>query len=960
MKKSAGIIIKIFFGIVLLILVILFTFPIIFKKQIKTKVEQTINSSVNATVKFEDYKLGFFRNFPNLSFSLSNVSVVGVTKFQNDTLAAFRSLDLVFNLASLFKKSGYEVKSVLVDRAVINAIVRKEGKANWDVMKDTTTAPTTVEPKSSSAIKILLKKVSVINSSLSYVDESASMQVYLKDVNFSLTGDMTMSQTDLQMSFKAGEFTFIMDGTRYLNKAVLDSKIDMLADLDKSKFTFRENYFTLNDLRLNFSGTIAMPGKDIETDIKFGSPQTSFKTLLSMIPAIYMKDYKDLKAEGEFTLSGSAKGIYSDADSTLPDVTLAISATNGLISYPALPEKIKNINIKSDIFVNGKNLDKTIVNVDLFHMELAGSPFDMTLNLKTPISDPDFKGSMVGKLDLTALSKAVPMDSMSLSGIIDMSVKMAGKMSMIEKAQYDKFSASGTMGIKNMEVAMTGYPTVKINEAEFEFTPAYATMSNTSMNVGGKSDFALSGRIENYIPYMFSKKTIKGNLSMRSKLVDVSEIMSKMTPAAPEATTAEKDTASHSSTSGTNASAAKPETLTLIKVPKDIDFDFDALIDEFHYDNIKAQNVKGHVIVRNGVLSIREAGMNILNGTIAMNADYDTRDTLKPVMKADFDMKNIGVKDAFNTFNTVKKLAPAAKGIDGKINVKMNYVSLLGHDMMPVINSINGSGVIKSDEITLLESKTFDQMKDVLKLGNVSNKFKDVNISFRIADGRVFVSPFDVKTGNIKMNIGGDQGLDQTLNYIVKTEIPRSDLGGSVNSLIDNLSAAANSFGIKYKPADILKVNVKVTGTFTKPVVAPYFGKGTAESSGGAKAAVQETVKETIDNSVDKAKEKAKAEAEAQGDQLIKEAEARGQQIKDEAAKAADNIRKEADSQAQKLIDDASTKSQLQKMAVQKAADSLRKNADKKATQLVQEADVQSNKLVEEAKAKKADLVNKI
>jgi hypothetical protein len=459
---------------------------------------------------------------------------------------------------------------------------------------------------------------------------------------------------------------------------------------------------------------------------------------------------------------------------------------------------------------------------------------------------------------------------------------------------------------------------------------------------------------------MFSNKTIKGNLSMRSKNVDVSEIMSKMASATtPPTTTAVKDTVSHSKNSSATP-ASNPGSLTLIKIPKNIDFDFDALIDEFHYDNINAQNVKGHVIVHNGVLSIREAGMNILNGTIAMNADYDTRDTLKPVMKADFDMQNIGVKDAFNTFNTVKKLAPAARGIDGKISAKLNYVSLLGHDMMPVTNSINGSGVIKSNEITLLESKTFDQMKDVLKLGNVSNKFKDVNISFRIAEGRVYVSPFDVKTGNIKMNIGGDQGLDQTLNYIVKTEIPRSDLGGSVNSLIDNLSAAASSFGIKYKPADVLKVNVKVTGTFTKPVVVPYFGKSSVESSGGTKAAVQETVKQTIDNSVEKAKEKARAEAEAQGDQLIKEAETRGQQLRDEAAKTAENMRKEADRQAQKLIDDSSTKSQLQKMAAQKGADSLKKNADKKATQIVQEADAQSNKLVEEAKAKKAEMINKI
>jgi vacuolar-type H+-ATPase subunit H len=534
---------------------------------------------------------------------------------------------------------------------------------------------------------------------------------------------------------------------------------------------------------------------------------------------------------------------------------------------------------------------------------------------------------------------------------------MAGKMSMIEKGQYESFKASGKMGIQNMIIAMTGYPEVKITEAGFEFSPAYATMTNTSMIVGGKSDFTLNGRIENYIPYFLSNKTIKGNLSMRSKLTDVSDIMSKM----KSTTTVVKDTTPVAK--GNNPSNVVKETttsLTVIQVPKNIDFDFNALIDEFDYDNIKATKVKGHVIVRDGILSIREAGMEILNGTIAMNADYDTRDTLKPAMKADFDMKNIGVKDAFNTFNTVKKLAPAAKGIDGKISAKINYVSLLGKDMMPVTNSINGSGVIKSNEITLLESKSFDKMKEVLKLGNVSNTFKDINISFRIADGRVFVSPFDVKTGNIKMNIGGDQGLDQTLNYIVKTEIPRSDLGSSVNSLIDNLSATAASFGIKYKPADILKVNVSVKGTFSKPVVTPFFGNNTGENTGGAKAAVQETVKQTIDNTVDQAKEKARAEAEAQGDKLVKEAEERGQQLRDEAAKAAENIRKEADSQAQKLIDDSATKNQFQKLAAQKGADSLRKNADKKATQLVQEADIQANKLVEEAKAKKAELINKI
>ncbi|HKK43030.1 MAG TPA: AsmA-like C-terminal region-containing protein, partial [Bacteroidales bacterium] len=442
------------------------------------------------------------------------------------------------------------------------------------------------------------------------------------------------------------------------------------------------------------------------------------------------------------------------------------------------------------------------------------------------------------------------------------------------------------------------------------------------------------------------------------KLIDASEIMSEMEPGSDVSQPA---TAAVSDSTEAKVTVPVEDTtsLSLIVVPRNIDFDLNASLNEFKYDNIDARNIKGKIVIHDGVLSLKNTDMELLGGTLAMNADYDTRDTLKPVMKADFNLKGVGIKDAFNTFNTVRKLAPAAKGLDGKINAKLDYNSLLGKDMMPLVSTINGYGKIQSDQITLVESATFDRMKELLKLGDkYGNTFKDINISFRITDGRIYVSPFDVKTGNLKMNISGDQGLDQTINYIVKTQFPRSDLGGAVNSFLDNLSDQAARFGIAYKPADVLKVNVKVTGTFSKPVVSPFFGSDGSSSagSGGEKPAA----KQVIDNTIDNAKEKARAEAEARGDKLIKEAEERGQQLKDEAARAAEKLRSEAASQAKKLNEDASSKGPLAKMAAKKAADGLIKTADQKADQLIREADSQAAKLVDEAKTKKEDLLKKI
>ena len=92
----------------------------------------------------------------------------------------------------------------------------------------------------------------------------------------------------------------------------------------------------------------------------------------------------------------------------------------------------------------GKIWTKTTVNIDRFHMELAGSPFDMTFNLKTPMSDPDFKGSMIGKkLTLERSQKPFPWIVSAFQELLICPFEMAGRLSMIEKEKYESFKATG-------------------------------------------------------------------------------------------------------------------------------------------------------------------------------------------------------------------------------------------------------------------------------------------------------------------------------------------------------------------------------------------------------------------------------------------------------------------------------------------------------------------------------------
>ncbi len=907
--------------------------PILFKDKIREKIETEINAMVNAHVAFTGYKLSLFRAFPNAAFSLEELTVTGMDEFEGDTLAAVESFSLVFNLMSLFGDGGYEIKSITVDRPLVNAIVLEDGKANWDIIKETPGEVTGETPDTlqSESLQVVLHKFSIKDGRIYYTDRQSDMAAAVGDLDFNLSGNMSASRSDLSMALTAGGVDFVMDNIQYLTGATIGFQANVDALLDSMKFTLKDNLLKINDVALNFSGTAGMPGDDIDLDLVFSTPETSFKSLLSLVPAFYMKGYEELRASGTFSLDGVVKGNYSSADSTLPDITAGLKVKDGVISYPDLPEKITAINIDGRVQTDGKEMDNTTVDVSRFHFELAGNPFDMTMQLATPLSDPSIAAVAKGRIDLAKLQQAIPLDSITLNGLVDVSIEMAGRMSMLENKMYDQFKASGGLTISDMSMTMVDMPSLKISNAGFVFSPAFAELTGMEARMGEKSDFKLSGRLENYIPYLFSDGTIRGNLSLKSKMVDLNEILDII-----PSDTLDVDTA----------------VMKVIQIPENIDFTFDAVVERIAYGKLSADDVKGKIVVRDGVVTLSETGMNALGGSMLVNASYDTRDTLKPLVDAEMLISAVNIRETFNTFNTVRQLVPVAAGLGGSVTVKMDFRSLLSSSMMPLINTISGSGELSSESVQILESKSFDMMKNVLRMNqSYTNVVKDLKATFIINDGRLFVKPFDTKLGNIKLNISGDQGLDRTINYLIKTEIPTAELGASATALMGALSSQLAAFGLSATPPEILKVNLKVGGTFTDPVITPLFAGASGSQSGVSPvSAVTTAVTEEVTQKVNEA-------AREQADRIMNEAGEKADMLRKEAESSAGVIREEADLQGKKLIKDAEGRGPIAVMAAKKAAEALNKEADKRATQLVTGANEKADSLLAEAKANADELL---
>lgn len=933
MKKGLKITALTLGALLLLVVAAAIIIPVAFKDKIREKVEAGLNDMLTARLSFGDYRLNLFRAFPNASFSVDNLNVTGTAEFEGDTLAAVKSVGIVINLRSLFSDSGYEIKSIVIDRPEVNAIVNSDGRANWDIMKESAEvqeqqpADAAQAEEVSTGLNLMLRRFAIDNGKITFSDNESDMAASVSDLDFLLSGNMSGSQTGLDLEMKASGVSFAMDKIAWLTGADVSFIAGIDALLDSMKFTLRDNTLKINDILLNFSGTASMPGDDIGLDMVFNAPETSFKSLLSLVPAFYMKGYEDLAASGTVSLDGAVRGIYSEADSTLPDVALNLQVTDGVISYPALPEKITAINITGKVQTDGREMDNTTADISRFHFELAGNPFDMSLRLATPISDPAVAVAAKGKIDLSKLQQAIPLDSIDLNGLLDVSLDLAGRMSMIENEEYEKFRAAGTLNIADMSVVMTDMPDLRISNAALKFSPAYAELTGMKATMGKGSDLALSGKLENYIPYLFSDGTVRGNLSLRSDRIDLNEIMDIIP----------------SDTTGTDTTA-----MEMIKIPGNIDFNLDALVSSLTYGRLSANDVRGDITVRDGTVTISETGMKALGGSLLVNAVYDSRDSLIPKFDAGMMISSVNIREAFDAFNTVRQLMPAASGLGGNVSVKIDFSSVLGKNMMPLLNSLSGNGELTSQSVQILGSKSFDRMKSVLKMNPAyTNIVKDLRATFIINDGRLWVKPFDIKVGNIKLNISGDQGLDRTLHYLVRAEIPRAELGDAAGSLMSSLASQAAALGFGAEPPDVIKVNLNVGGTVLDPAITPSFAGGNVKS---VAAAAADTVKQEVVEKVNEA-------ARQQADKIINEAEENAKVIREKAASSAEVMRSEADLRGKKLIKDAEAKGPIAVAAAKKAADVLNREADKKATQLVTEANIRADQILSEARTKADELL---
>ncbi len=545
----------------------------------------------------------------------------------------------------------------------------------------------------------------------------------------------------------------------------------------------------LKKLHLDF-GSNPVDAKALITKMYPTNVDATVAAKLNLAELNKMFPMEGLEMKGSYAINLNAKGVYDSLKKTIPAIDAAMSLASGYVKSKDFPLPLQDMHFTSTVKNTSGKLAETFITVKDFSVLMDGEKFSADLLLQN-LDDYTWDLKAKGGIDIEKMTKLFPVEGMTLAGKVKADIETKGKYSDVQAERYDKLPTSGSASLKDFKYVTKDLPTVTLSQAGMVFDPKKIELQNVNGTIG-KSDFNVSGSVLNYLGYIFGKnETIKGVVNFNSTLLDLNEFMSD---------------------SEEPAAAADTAALSVIPVPQNIDFLLKSNVKTVKLMNYTMTNASGDVLVKDGVANLSGLKFNMLGGGFVVDGTYNTKDIAHPKYDLGLKIENVSMKEASSASSLVSTYAPIAGMVNGNFSTDFKISGELLKDMMPNMATVNGGGLIKIAQAALKDSKLISGITSLTKLNDANEvTMKDVLMSAAIKDGRLSVKPFDVKFGNYKTTITGSTGLDQSIDYTLKMDVPAGKLGTQLNGFL------AEKTGAKTDPNGNVPVTIGLGGSVTNP-----------------------------------------------------------------------------------------------------------------------------------------------
>jgi len=790
MKKALKII-----GIsLLIILTILLTVPFVFQSQIKEMVKTFINDNVNAKVEFSDVNLSFLRRFPHASVTLSNLVITNYEPFEGENLARIKFLSLEMSVTELFKKSDdpITVDAITINEATLHLITNSSGDTNFDIVeKDEHDSIEVSSDKT--AFNFNIEDYSVKNSAFTYIDQTSGVTIHFTDFNHSGKGSFSGDTSELDTNTNTN-VTLSVGSSNYLSN--VNMKLDALIGMDfkTNTYTFKDNKALINQLPLEFQGYLKQLENGQEIDIAFENPESSFKDFLAIIPEQYSKNLDNVNTSGDFKVNGSIKGLMTDT--TIPKLDINIFSNNASFKYPDLPKRVENININASIKNKTGNTNDTYIDIKALNFKIDEDVFKSSGTIKNLTKNMLINAKVDGTLNLGNITKTYPIElTNELGGTLKGKINASFDMNALRTNAFNRIKINGSLSIRDFIFSSKDFVhPIHISMADISFRKKTILLNNFRAKTG-QSDLSVTGNIKNLLGFLLSINNLQGYFNVNSNTFYVSDFMMK-DASAPE----------------NNNRTSNKESL---KIPAFLDCTINANANTVYYDNLKLEDVKGLMIIKDEQVTLKNMTSSLFEGELVISGNVSTKKEV-PVFNMALGIDGFNVSQSFKYLELFQSLAPIAQALQGKLNTTLNLKGTLDKEFTPNLNSITGDALaeILTSTTNPINGDMFNKLSGALNFIDFKKlNLKDLRTKLAFENGKVTVKPFTLKYDDIDIEVSGSHGFDKSLSYAAVFNVPAKYLGNDVNKLIGKINdQAVNDLKVP--------VTTKITGTYASPSVS--------------------------------------------------------------------------------------------------------------------------------------------
>jgi AsmA protein len=518
--------------------------------------------------------------------------------------------------------------------------------------------------------------------------------------------------------------------------------------LENTMVDFRQIHAEVDDNVLHgFAKLSGYPDTQIDADIDADLD-------LEDLEKIYPVDGYQVK--GKFNLDVLAKGMYSKEKKKFPMIDSKAKIEDGFIQYKNYPP-LKNIHFYSEAISQADNFSGAKLNISKLTYTLEEEPFEVTGSLSN-LDNYEYNFTIDGKADLSKLGQIYPLDGVQLSGLVEARLKLSGLLNDLENGNYTKLTSKGKVLFSNVGVAGDKVPNpIKINAAEFYFNPGKIVLKNFDAKLG-KSSVKMKGDILNYMSFVtHNADLIKGDLELTCDTLDINEWMPP------------RQTATGKPVPATDTTHSK---LTLIEVPRNVNFVFDSQIKFVKYEDLKITELDGEITIKDGAMTLHETGFNSMDAKFSIDGDYNTKDIAHPLFDLNLDVKDLDINRAYREVKLIRDLAPSAANTYGKFSTTYKLKGELKKDMSPKLETLVGGGVMRIAEAKINGMKMFEEISKTAKKSEVNDPhLKDFTMETEIRDSKIIVKPFTIKVSGFDTDIEGVNTMTGMVDYLVKIEL---------------------------------------------------------------------------------------------------------------------------------------------------------------------------------------------